>query len=107
MYCNKCGNEIINGSEFCSNCGTRIGKSNSEISRKKIVIGIIIIIAVIGGLGVWSYNNIQNDKKQQQEQINKKVQEEMRDIQDSKFDNPSGSFGQPSTYRISPDQINY
>lgn len=37
MYCNKCGNEIDEKSEFCSKCGTKIKQDNS-INEKKTTI---------------------------------------------------------------------
>lgn len=53
MYCNKCGNEIDEKSEFCSKCGTKIKQDNS-ISEKKTTIKknnkgnkILLIILII------------------------------------------------------------
>lgn len=37
MYCNKCGNEIDDKSEFCSKCGTKTGQNNS-VNESKVKI---------------------------------------------------------------------
>ena len=50
---------------------------------------------------------MQNNAKLKKEQIDKKVEEGMRDIQRSQFDNPKGSLGEQVTHRISPDQLDY
>lgn len=69
MYCNNCGNEVVEGSEFCPYCGSKINKANNETlgpmnykvydigqnnikPKKKIgkglIITIICCIALIG-----------------------------------------------------------
>lgn len=42
MYCEKCGKEIKDGNNFCTNCGCLIIKSNKR--NKLIIIGVSIII---------------------------------------------------------------
>lgn len=114
MYCSKCGQEIIEGSEFCSNCGNKVGQGNEEINNKKkgltknqffICLIIMIIVTVI--VGICINNSIQNNAKLKKEQIDKKVEEEMRHYQRSTFDNPKGSLGEQVTYRISPGELDY
>ena len=58
MYCNKCGNELVDGSKFCSKCGakTETINNNKTIEKPKmqhhkiiipITIGIIILFILI------------------------------------------------------------
>lgn len=56
MYCNKCGQQIIDNSEFCSFCGSKISDDvtpletsnpNREIKNKKHMIIIFSISAII------------------------------------------------------------
>ena len=56
MYCNKCGRQIIDNSEFCSFCGSKISgdvtpletaNQNREIKNKKQMIIIFSISAII------------------------------------------------------------
>lgn len=53
MYCNKCGNEIDDKSEFCSKCGNKINKtSKTEQKNKKemskgMSIFIIVLLSII------------------------------------------------------------
>lgn len=114
MYCSKCGKEILEGSQFCSSCGNKVGQINGEIKEKKkgltktqFFICLIIMIIAVAGLGVYMINNMQQNQKQKQEDINKKVEQEMRDLQRSEFKNPKGSLGEQSIYRISPDGVDW
>lgn len=51
MYCEKCGHEIKEGSNFCLECGTKLKKMSSEVNDNKkansalvsLIIGIISI----------------------------------------------------------------
>ena len=45
MYCKNCGNEIIDGSTFCSKCGSAISNNMSTTKsnqKSKIIKGFII-----------------------------------------------------------------
>ena len=32
MFCNKCGNELISGAEFCGKCGKKLKKREVALS---------------------------------------------------------------------------
>lgn len=40
-YCTNCGQEILNGSNFCSNCGTSVNSKSSTMQRKTVYEGSI------------------------------------------------------------------
>lgn len=46
MYCNKCGSEIVDGSEFCSSCGTKI-KQSSKKEKKEMSKGMRIFVVIL------------------------------------------------------------
>ena len=65
MFCRNCGAEIKDDWKICPNCGKEIVRNNENIgqvsqqekfdtkkSKKKIIIGIIIGIIVVGGAGI-------------------------------------------------------
>ena len=35
MYCTNCGNQLIDGSNFCPNCGTKIGQPEQSTKTAK------------------------------------------------------------------------
>lgn len=47
MFCNKCGNEIIDGSEFCSKCGTKLSQNKKQKVKKETSKSTRIIIIVL------------------------------------------------------------
>ena len=53
MYCNKCGNEVDEKSEFCSKCGTKIKQDNSinekktKIKKNNKINKILLIILIL------------------------------------------------------------
>lgn len=47
MYCNKCGNEIVDGSEFCSKCGTKLDQNKKQKVKKETSKSTRIIIIVL------------------------------------------------------------
>ena len=58
MKCNNCNSEIVNGAEFCGNCGTKIVQPQNNVTttspvptdkknNKKLFIILGIILAVI------------------------------------------------------------
>ena len=69
MYCSKCGNEILDGSKFCPNCGGSIIEKASSVEKTKkkkgkiiaiVIIAVIIIVALaatLGGSGNSSSSN--------------------------------------------------
>ena len=65
MFCRNCGAEIKDDWKICPNCGKEIVRNNENTgqvsqqekfdtkkSKKKIIIGIIIGIIVVGGAGI-------------------------------------------------------
>ena len=61
MFCNKCGHEIADDSNFCSNCGEKFQKDPVVEDDKKdsIAIVIFIIIALLIGGIIAIYATIQ------------------------------------------------
>lgn len=69
MYCNKCGNEINEKSEFCSKCGTKMGQDNSvngkkvkikkhnKISPILLIILILLVHLILFGGGTHTFLN--------------------------------------------------
>lgn len=69
MYCNKCGNEIDDKSEFCSKCGSKIGQNNSvneskvktkknkKINKILLIILILLIHLILFGGGTLHFLN--------------------------------------------------
>lgn len=66
MFCNNCGKEIDNDSQFCEYCGSNIDKSNNKlIIRKKYIITIsFIVICVAIIIGFLMYNNSKSNNIQ-------------------------------------------
>ena len=54
-YCVKCGTQIIEGDNFCSNCGFNIKDNNIEQpeSKSRIVAGLLAIF--LGSLGIHNF----------------------------------------------------
>lgn len=66
MYCNKCGNKLVDGAVFCEACGEKAGEAKTAVTKstavKYVTIGgtaaalialfLIIIAAVSGGSGI-------------------------------------------------------
>ena len=63
LFCEECGNEIKKSDKACSKCGCPIDKKQEPqkvevikvkigngISKKKIVIGIVALILIVGGI---------------------------------------------------------
>ncbi|MBE6489133.1 MAG: zinc ribbon domain-containing protein [Methanosphaera stadtmanae] len=57
MYCNKCGTEIKDGTQFCMNCGNPVEekkdvKSIVKTKKAKLIVSIVLVlvIAVVGCL---------------------------------------------------------
>ena len=58
MYCSKCGTQLPEDSDFCTNCGSKILKETTETqlqpqvntTRKKKIVAIIVVclVAVLG-----------------------------------------------------------
>lgn len=62
MYCTKCGKEIMQESEHCTNCGNKVQKMNNEgkitIKRNKKFTGWIMDLSVyIDGVYIGSVQN--------------------------------------------------
>ena len=71
MFCEKCGKEIKEGNNYCTNCGTKINtepvkeeKNSIKIKFNYLIIGIIIV--VIGFIGIFGILML---KKQNDEQV--------------------------------------
>lgn len=47
MYCNKCGNEIPDGSEFCSKCGTKLNQNKKQKVKKQTSKSTRIVLIVL------------------------------------------------------------
>lgn len=78
MFCNKCGKEINNTEKFCPFCGAPTGNSSnssnntvgnqrqstyvrkSNISKKKIIIGVVVGVLVLIVLG-WLFGDDDTD----------------------------------------------
>ena len=85
MYCNKCGNELDDKSEFCSKCGTKIGNVNEQNvskNKKHFVIPLCIIVAIVIGICVFISISFTNYKNEKQEEANRKTKEEIQGIYD-------------------------
>lgn len=58
MYCNKCGNEIKEGQNFCTNCGAPVESLNQPVKVKKnkyvlpLCISLIAVVSVVGSFFV-------------------------------------------------------
>ena len=72
MFCHKCGNKIIDGSAFCSQCGAKIENNNtiqkgSALPKSKggtagiIAVGILVALFVIGNVGNKDSSNSKED----------------------------------------------
>lgn len=80
IFCEECGNEVKKSDELCSKCGcpvnrkqepqkvevTRV-KFGNGISRKKIIIGIVVLLLIVGGIFGFITIKNNNDKKKAQE----------------------------------------
>ena len=44
MYCEKCGKEMKDNQQFCTNCGNQITNNNESLGTASMVIGIISLI---------------------------------------------------------------
>ncbi len=50
-YCDKCGNRIIDDSNFCSNCGKNINLVNQGSSTSIVICAIVgLIFPIIGAI---------------------------------------------------------
>lgn len=50
-YCAKCGNELIEDSNFCPNCGKSVYNDNSENSISVILCAIVgLLFPIIGAI---------------------------------------------------------
>lgn len=63
-FCSNCGQPVVGDSSFCSNCGAPLGNGTSKHKKKlfiklnkKMVIGIILLLSV---LGIIFYNPAKN-----------------------------------------------
>ena len=36
MFCSKCGTELQDGTQFCHNCGNKVGEANQPVSPKEV-----------------------------------------------------------------------
>lgn len=62
MYCEKCGMQIPDDADFCSECGEKIEIVPAKKPFFKVVAGILIVVVVLAGTWIlWSHN--QNNKK--------------------------------------------
>lgn len=60
MVCNKCGNELKEGAQFCDKCGKKVKSNNGTKKSNKlpfIIISIIVVIAVIIGFIIINKDN--------------------------------------------------
>lgn len=51
MFCNKCGKEIPDDSQFCPKCGKSLGAVSPKKSHK--LAGAILVVLVLGGIGAF------------------------------------------------------
>lgn len=72
MYCNKCGNKLIDGATFCTVCGEKVGIVHGMANKKKngkknnIVVVILLILMNLALIAcavclVWKYVSIKNE----------------------------------------------
>lgn len=47
MYCEKCGNQIMEGAAFCDNCGTSLKKEINWFTGENKI--ILLLIMILGG----------------------------------------------------------
>lgn len=58
-YCSKCGAELDDDADFCSECGNKINEvPNTHFTVNKKLIYAIIIIILIAIVGIFAYNTI-------------------------------------------------
>lgn len=85
MYCNKCGKEIIEESEFCAYCGaSQVLNNRPKKKMSKITFAIILIIMIIITCvaGVLVFSSIQNDRNKRQEEARSKTEREYKSVTD-------------------------
>lgn len=50
-YCDKCGNELLDNSNFCSNCGKNFNSNVQENSTSVVICAIIgLLFPIIGAI---------------------------------------------------------
>lgn len=74
MFCKNCGNKIMEGAKYCNGCGANleepvVNKTNANITKREIVLCIVLSIITCGIYGlVWfvlmtnDSNNLADEK---------------------------------------------
>lgn len=68
--CPKCGSELEKDAKFCLKCGYSMEKKAAGNGKKKLIIGIVALIAVIcigGGIGVVVHQKAVEKERYEQE----------------------------------------
>ena len=76
MKCRKCGEEIVDGKSYCSNCGVKIVSEDSvrKITLKQLLIFIPIIVLIIGIAIITISKNNTNEDTTKVEQVSANIQ---------------------------------
>lgn len=80
LFCEECGNEIKKSDKICSKCGCPVDKKQEPqkvevtkvklgngIPKKKIIIGIVVLLLIVGGMFEFITIKNNSDKKKNQE----------------------------------------
>ncbi len=83
MFCENCGSKINGKQEFCGNCGAKTNETlllQSENVKRKVIVIIVLVFAVIIGIGVIlkdrTVSKPNDTKKDEKDQVIEFVSEE-------------------------------
>ena len=80
MYCKNCGHQILEGAQFCQNCGASVDTPHNNSNNNKFLFAIIAIILVLAG-GYFIINSNSRSKVNEQQKISSVDKKEEEIIQ--------------------------
>ena len=111
MNCKKCGNEIKEGNEFCTNCGHSLNKTKfNKLKEYKIPIiiitaWIVIMCAIIGKKAVSNKEDNENSSSNNEVNINSNIVVENATNNDIDQENNDLIDIQNQTFNLKEDDI--